>query len=110
MKTVLVLDHDYMGHGDAELGRKILGACLVKLNRLTGLEAVVLYNAGVKLATKDSPFAPPLHQLHEHGVDLLACGTCVEYFGLQDQMIVERISNMDEIVAALAAAEKVITL
>jgi len=99
-----------MGHGDAELGRKILATCLRKTIRMTGLESIVLYNAGVKLATKDSPFAPELNQLHENGVDLLACGTCVEYYGLQDQMVVNRVSNMDEILATLQKAEKVITL
>ena len=110
MKTVLVLNNDQMGHGDAELGRKILGTCLRKTMRIPGLEAVVLYNAGVKLATKDSPFAPELSQLHENGVDLLACGTCVQHYDLQDQLVVNRLSNMDEILATLQKAEKVITL
>ena len=110
MKTVLALNNDQMGQGDAELGRKILATCLRKLNRLRGLEAVVLYNSGVKLLTTDSPFAADLLQLHEHGVDLLPCGTCVEYYGLRDRMALPRVSNMDEILAALDAAEKVITL
>ncbi|MFH0983147.1 MAG: DsrE family protein [Planctomycetota bacterium] len=110
MKTVLIVNNDQMGHGDAELGRKILGTCLRKLPRLARLDAVVFYNGGVKLATKTSPFVAELHQLHEHGVELLVCGTCVAHFGLQDQMVLERVSNMDEILAVLNAAEKVVTL
>lgn len=110
MTTVVVINQAQMGSGDEQLGRKILATCLRKLYVFPGLEAVVLYNGGVKLATKGSSVATELTQLHEHGVDILPCGTCVEHFGLKDQMLFERVSNMEEIVATLAAAEKVITL
>lgn len=110
MKTVFVISHDQMGHGDIELGSKILGTCLRKLLNFPGLEAVVLYNAGVKLATKDSPVASELHQLHQAGVEILPCGTCVTHYDLNDRMIVDRVSNMDEILNTLRDADKVITL
>ena len=61
MRTVLVLNRDQMGSGDAELGRKILITCLRKLPKFEGLEAIVLYNGGVKLATKTSPAATELN-------------------------------------------------
>ena len=110
MATVIILNNNQMGHGDAEFGRKLLGTCLRKLVSISDLSAIVLYNEGVHLATKDSPVAVELRQLHERGVDLLACGTCVEYYGLKDKLLVERPSNMDEILACLAEADKVITL
>ncbi len=110
MATVIVLNKAQMGHGDVELGRKILATCLRKLPAFPNLEAIVFYNAGVKLGTKDSFVAEELMLLREHGVDLLFCGTCVEYFGLRDQLILEKPSNMDEILAAMRAADKVITL
>ncbi len=110
MKTVLVLNNDQMGHGDADLGQKILGTCLRKLTHFAGLEAVVLYNAGIKLAAKNSPHAAELHQLQESGVDVLVCGTCVNHYGLQDQMNLDGVSNMDDILATLQSADKVITL
>jgi len=110
MKTVFVLNRDEMGSGDSALGRKILGTCLRKLTAFTGLEAVVMYNGGVRLATKQSPVAVELNALHENGVELLACGTCVEHFGLGDDLIVDRVSNMDEILATIRRADKVITL
>ncbi len=110
MRTVLVLNNDQMGHGDADLGHKILGACLRKLTRFAGLRAVVLYNGGIKLAAKNSPHAVELHQLQESGVDVLVCGTCVDHYGLQDQMNLDGVSNMDDILATLQSADKVITL
>jgi len=110
MKTVLVLNGDEMGRGDGELGKKILGTCLRKLPAFSGLEAVVMYNGGVRLATKQSPVAVELDTLRDQGVDLLACGTCVEHFGLGDDMMVDHVSSMDEILATLQRADKVITL
>ena len=110
MGTVLVLRTDQMGEGDPELGTKILGTCLRKLASFGDLEAIVLYNSGVHLATRGSPVAADLVLLDERGVDVLPCGTCVEHYGLQDHLLFERVSSMDEILATLAGADKVITL
>jgi len=110
VNTVIVINQAEMGSGDAELGRKILGTCLRKLANFSGLEAIVLYNSGVTLATKGSFVAAELSALHQKGVDILACGTCVEYLGLRDQMLFGHVSNMDDILACLRQAEKVITL
>jgi intracellular sulfur oxidation DsrE/DsrF family protein len=110
MKTVFVVNHDQMGHGDIELGSRILATCLRKLLKFADLEAVVLYNAGVKLATENSPVASELRQLHEAGVEILPCGTCVTHYDLHARMIVDRVSDMDEILATLRDADKVITL
>ena len=108
MRTVVVLRQDGMGQGDAELGRRILGTFLRKARTLKGLEAIVFYNSGVRLLAADCPLIPEFAQLEEHGVDLLACGTCLEHFALEPR--VGDVSNMDEILRELDAAERVITL
>ncbi len=110
MKTVIIISRDQMGDSDRELGRKILGTCLRKLTALGEVDAVVLYNSGVKLAVTGTELAGEITLLFEKGVDILPCGTCVEHFGLNGQLVVDRISNMDEILATLRKADKVITL
>lgn len=110
MAAVIVINKDQMGSGDKELGMKILGTCLRKLVNFPELEAIVLYNGGVKLCTASSPVATELTQLHERGIDILPCGTCVDFFGLKDQVLFGRVSNMDEILATVGKADKVITL
>ena len=110
MATVIVLNKAQMGSGDDQLGRKILTTCLRKLSAFQDLEAIVLYNAGVKLATKGSPVAQELLLLREQGVDILACGTCVDHFDLGHQLILDHPSSMDDILAAMRSADKVITL
>lgn len=108
MQTVLVLNHDQMGHGDPALGQKILGTFLRKSRAIGDLAAIVLYNSGVRLAAKDSPVLGELLQLHESGVDVRPCGTCVEYYAVE--LGIGPVSNMDEIIRELDRAAKVITL
>ena len=110
MRTVIALGHDGMGHGDADLGRRILGTFLRKTPALNKLSAVVLFNSGVRLAVEGSPLLAELHQLYEAGVDVKPCGTCLDHFGLRAKLAVGHVSNMDEIVDELNKAEKVITL
>ena len=111
MSTIIVLNRDSMGHGDDELGRRILPTFLRKSIAFgDDLEAIVLYNAGVRLAAKDSPVAVELSQLHEGGVEIMPCTTCVEHFGLVGRLVVPKPCSMDDIVSVLKLAEKVITL
>jgi len=83
---------------------------LGKAKILRNLEAIVFYNSGVKLLTKSSFVLQPLVALQEQGIDLIACGTCVKHFGLDDQIDVGQIGTMDGILSNLERAEKVITL
>ncbi len=111
MKTAIILNRDQMGEGDRALGQKALTTCLRKLVTFGDkLEAILLYNSGVKLAAKDSFVAVELRQLHDNGVEILACTTCVEHFGLTGNLLVDKACSMDEIVSAMRKAEKVITL
>lgn len=110
MATVILLNKAQMGHGDAELGRKILATFLRKSIAITDLEAICLVNSGVQLAAKDSPVAAELAQLHERGVDVVPCATCVDHFGLRERLCIPHIGTMDEVIDALKKATKVITL
>lgn len=108
MKTVLVIHNDQMGQGDEKLGRKLLQGCLGEMFKTGHLQAVILYNRGVKLIARGSPFVAIFHQLIEHGVDVLPCGTCCEYY--QVPLGVGEVSDMPSIVKCLDGAEKVITI
>ncbi|NDL66651.1 sulfurtransferase-like selenium metabolism protein YedF [Clostridiales bacterium F-3ap] len=111
MGTIIVINNEGFGQGDAELGRKLLGAFLRKLwVRQDKPEAIILYNGGVKIAARGSDILDAVKGLESAGVDILACGTCVEHFGLQDSMAGARISNMEEISNRMMTAEKVVTV
>lgn len=107
-RTVLVINQDQMGHGDRALGQKVLGTFFKKCIALHGLDSVLFFNGGAKLLAADSPVRAELSALEQNGIDLLGCGTCLEHFGVE--VAVGTVSGMEEIVAQMAKAEKVITL
>jgi len=109
--TVVVVNAEGMGRGDDALGAKLLGNFLRTL--ASGGErpdAIVFYNAAVKLLAAGSPSLDALKALDDAGVELLACVTCLEFFGLVDGLAVGQVSNMREIVQRTMAAAKVLTV
>lgn len=107
----VVLSSDTMGRGDDELGR-ILARAFV--NALEGVERkpnrIVCYNRGVLLADKDTDTGATLTRLHkEHGVEVILCGTCVDYFEFRDKIAVGTISNMLVIAEYMRQASRLVT-
>lgn len=70
---------------------------------------IVLYNSGVKLVATKSGALEALRQLQAKGVEILACGTCLDYFQLKSALQVGQISNMHEIMRAMAMADKIVS-
>jgi selenium metabolism protein YedF len=62
---------------------------------------IILMNGGVKLAVEGSDSLINLRRLAERGVEILACGTCLEFYQLKDALAVGRVSNMYEIAGLL---------
>jgi hypothetical protein len=108
MRTVVIVGQDRMGHGDQELGRKILATFLRKATTIRELEAIVFWNTGVHLLRAGSPILAELSILARNGVDLLPCSTCVEHFGME--LALGEPSGMDSILREIDRAEKVVTL
>lgn len=111
MQTVFIVHSEFMGTGDDDLGQTIISAFFKKLWANPDKPQVILfYNSGVKLLTKAAGHLDALHHLHAEGVDLIACGTCVEKLGLKDEIAEGRISGMEEMVQHMMKADKVVTI
>ena len=109
--TVVLVHGESMGRGDEGLGAKLLGNFLRTLATVDPKpEAVVFYNAAVKLLAPESASLEALRQLDDVGVDLLACVTCLEFFRLTERLALGQVSNMREIVQRTMTATKVVTL
>ncbi len=109
--TIVVLNADSMGRGDDGLGAKLMGSFLRTLASVEPKpDAIVFYNAAVKLLAPHSAHLEPLRQLEDAGVDLLACVTCLEFYALTGKLALGHVSNMREIVQRTMAAGKVVTL
>jgi selenium metabolism protein YedF len=111
MEKVIVLNSDKMGEGDEKLGRRLIANFLKTLVSAEKKPLMlVLYNSGVKLAVKDSPVLESLQSLENLGVEIICCGTCVNFYGLVDLIQAGRVTNMSEIVKVLTEAENTVTL
>lgn len=68
-------------------------------------------NSGVKLvAPGEEQVVESVKKLIEQGTEVLVCGTCLDYYGLKEQLSVGEVSNMYDILGRMREAAKVITL
>ena len=107
---VLLMGSEGMGRGDDSLGLTILGNFLKTLlaNPLRP-DKIVCRNAGVKLLARDSAVIGVLQDLEGVGVEILACKTCVEHYGLQERLRAGEISTMP-IISDLLVHSDVLTV
>lgn len=111
MKTAYILNNEFMGQGNDQLGYTLMGAFLKKVwGRKAKPQAIIFYNSAVKLLADGSMYLDALHGLEEAGVDLIACGTCVEFYNLAEKMNVGRVSGMEEIVEITQSVASVVTI
>jgi len=107
--TVVFVACEGMGRGDGELGTILMEAFLDTLSQFKGeISHAIFVNAGAKLAVHGSPVLEQLRQLEELGVEVLVCGTCLDFFGIKDKLAVGSISNMYAIIETLVQARRVI--
>ncbi|MDR0576337.1 MAG: DsrE family protein [Candidatus Accumulibacter sp.] len=109
--TAIVFNDDGLGRADEALRHKLAVNYLRTLAELAHHpRAVLFYAAGVKLVAAGSPCLKELKELADAGVPLIACRTCLEYYGLVDKVEVGEIGNMPRIVEMQGQARKVVTV
>ena len=102
---------DIIGDGDRELGTNLMRMFFYTLAQGEDRPGAVLFmNAGVKLPTLDEQIPEHLKTLAEAGTEILVCGTCLNFYGLTEQLKVGTVSNMYDIVSRMQRAGKVISL
>lgn len=108
---VLFMETDSMGRGSEELGKILMRSFLQTLEQSdVHPKKIILLNSGVKLACQGSEVLEDLQELAAKGAEILACGTCLDFFGLKKDLMVGRVSNMYEIINSLAEAKKLIKI
>ena len=102
---------DIIGDGDRELGTNLMRMFFYTLTQSEDKPGAILFmNAGVKLPTLDEQVAEHLKALIAAGVEVQVCGTCLNFYGLADQLKAGTVSNMYDIVTRMQRAAKVISL
>jgi tRNA 2-thiouridine synthesizing protein A len=106
--AVVVLASDRMGQGDPELGALLMRAFCQTIVQLERPQKLLFYNRGVFLALDDSPVLGELKGLEEAGVELLVCGTCLDFYRVRDRLRAGKVSNMFSILESQMQAGRII--
>lgn len=107
--VVIVIASDQVGSGSEELGRVLTRSFIKTIKEAQPRPwRLVFLNAGIHLGLDESPVLEDLHSMERSGVDLLFCGTCLDYFHKKEHLRVGRVSNMGEIVECLMSAGRVV--
>lgn len=109
---VVVIQSEFMGRGEHdELGQILIRAFFHTLGEVEPVpDTIIFYNSGIKLVAQGSPVLEDLDALQQQGVEILACGTCLGYYDLKDQVAVGDISNMYTIAETILQAGKVVNV
>lgn len=107
--TVVVISSDVMGEGDDVLGAALMKGFIYAISQQEELPSTMLfYNGGAKITSTDSPSIEDLKSLEAQGVEILTCGTCLNHYGLTDQLKVGEVTNMYVIAEKMTQASLIV--
>lgn len=105
---IVVISSNSLG-SDKELGKILMKSFIFALTKQDAFpETIIFYNEGVKITTHVGDTVNDLLFLESEGVEIVNCGTCLDFFKLKDDLKVGSITNMYDIVERMEKAEKVI--
>lgn len=106
---LVVLSADHMGEGAKELGNILMKSFLYALTQQDELpDAILCYNSGAKLTCEGSESLEDFRNLAARGVEILTCGTCLNFYGITEKLQVGGVTNMYDIVERMSRADRVI--
>ena len=108
-KIVVAVTSSTMGTGNDELGAFLMKGFLFALTQQEQLpDTILFYNGGAALTTEGSASLEDLKSMEAQGVEILTCGTCLNYYKLSDKLQVGGVTNMYEITERLTKADLVV--
>ena len=95
----IFISSDKIGNGNDELGAVLMKGFIYTLTESKPYpKSILLVNSGVKLSTENYDTIENLKILEEAGVEILSCGTCLDYYGLKGSLKLGSVTNMYTIV------------
>ena len=91
----IFISSDKIGNGNDELGAILMKGFIYTLTESKPYpKSILLVNSGVKLTTENYDTVGNLKILEEAGVEILSCGTCLDYYGLKESLKLGSVTNM----------------
>lgn len=97
-KQTIAISSNVMGGGSEELGKILIKSFIYTVRETKPYpDSILFYNKGVLLTTEGSEVLEDIKFLEEEGVEIMSCGTCLDYYKIKDKLQVGFISNMYDI-------------
>ena len=107
--TVVVISSKAMGHGGDELGTALMKGFIYALSQQDSLPTTILfYNGGANIPVEGSVSLEDLKNMEAQGVEILTCGTCLNFYGLTEKLAVGQVTNMYTIVEKMTGADLIV--
>lgn len=107
----IAIGSDEMGTGGSELGHILMKSFIYTIRETTPLpRSIVLFNSGIKIVCEESQIVDDLKAMVEMGVEILVCGTCLDYYNLMDEIKVGEVANMYSIYEEMRNANNTLNL
>lgn len=98
----IFISSDKMGQGNDELGEVLIKGYIYTLTETKPYpKHIVFVNSGVRLTTVNEATVENLKILENNGVEILSCGTCLDYYNLKESLQVGTVTNMYNIVEVM---------
>ena len=107
--TVVAIGSATMGSGDDALGKTLMKGFIYALSQQEKLPKTILfYNGGANIPVEGSVSTIMAKNMEAQGVEILTCGTCLDFYGLKDKLAVGGVTNMYSIVEILREASHIV--
>ena len=108
-KTVVVISSDKMGEGSDELGRILIKGFIFALSEQESKpDTMLFYNGGARLTCNGSDSLEDIRNLEAAGVNVMTCGTCLNHYGLTEELAVGTVTNMYVIAETMTGADLIV--
>lgn len=108
---VIAVGSKHFGQGSEDLGEVLMKSFFYTVTETEPLpKTIVFYNDGIFLTTKGSPVLDDIIKLEEMGVEIVSCGTCLDFHEKKDDLAVGTFSNMYDIYEAIKNAGRNLVL
>lgn len=109
-KSAILFLSDTLGE-NPELGAILMRAFFGALPKATVLPAKLIFlNSSIKLTTEGSPVLEELSALEKLGVEILSCGTCLDFFGKKEALKAGKVTNIFDTIETMTGGYRVTTI
>lgn len=106
---LIVFAENKMGRGNNELGSVLIRSFIhTVMEEKKKPDMMIFYNTGVHLTLEGSDTLEDLKTIEAAGVEILVCGTCLNYFNVKEKLGVGIVSNMYDIAGAMCQAGRLV--